>query len=183
MVDDEGLIAGVLAFWKDAGTRGLWFGKDEDFDRCFRERFLELHIAAAARRLDGWMETPDGALALLILLDQFPRNAFRGTAHMFATDPLARRLAREAQSRGHMEHVDAGIRVFFCLPFSHSEDLVDQELAVALNERLGQPWLAHALEHRDIVRRFGRFPHRNALLGRDATTEEAEFLADGGFAG
>ena len=177
------MIEDVVGFWKEAGTRGAWFEKDPDFDRGFRERFMALHMDAAARRLDVWMEAPEGALALLILLDQFPRNAFRGTAHMFATDALAKRFAQEALSRGYMESVEEGLRVFLCLPFSHSEDAADQELAVSLNERLGEPWLHHAVEHRDIIQRFGRFPHRNAVLGRESLPEEIAFLAGGGFSG
>lgn len=176
-------IEQVLAFWKQAGERGLWFEKDEAFDQDFRDRFLALHMASAARSHDEWMASPDGALALLILLDQFPRNAFRGTAHMYATDPLARHHARAAHAAGYFARVEEGLRVFLCLPFSHSEDMADQELAVALNERLGEPWLPHALQHRDIIRRFGRFPHRNPLLGRASTAEEQAYLAEGGFGG
>ncbi|KAB2727348.1 DUF924 family protein [Brucella anthropi] len=180
---DDGLIPNVVGFWKDAGKEGRWFDKDKDFDRRFRERFLELHIVVAERRHDGWIETPEGALALLILTDQFPRNAFRGTGHMYATDPLARKYAREAQAAGHMERVETDLRLFFCLPFAHSEDIADQDVSVALNAKLGEPWLSHANGHRDIIRRFGRFPHRNPMLGRATTPEEAEFLNGGGFQG
>lgn len=122
-------------------------------------------------------------LALLILLDQFPRNAFRGTARMYVTDPLARHFARMAQLAGHMKAVEGDLRLFFCLPFSHSEDADDQDVSVSLNAQLGQPWLSHALAHRNIVRRFGRFPHRNALLGRATTVAEQIFLDQGGFKG
>ncbi|CAH1694761.1 conserved hypothetical protein [Hyphomicrobiales bacterium] len=173
--------AEVLRFWRTAEDK--WFAKDNRFDSAFRERFLDLHLAVAARRHDRWMETPDGALALLILTDQFPRNAFRGTGHMYATDPLARLYARQAQALGHMERVEPALRLFFCLPFSHSEDEADQETAVSLNRQLGQPWLEHAEGHRDIIRRFGRFPHRNPMLGRETTQEEAVFLNAGGFKG
>lgn len=180
---DDGLIPDVVGFWKDAGQEGRWFDKDKDFDRRFRERFLNLHMAVAERRHDGWIETPEGALALLILTDQFPRNAFRGTGHMYATDPLARNYARQAQAVGHMERVEPELRLFFCLPFAHSEDVADQDVSVALNARLGEPWHSHAEGHRDIVRRFGRFPHRNPMLGRETTAEEASFLREGGFRG
>ncbi|WP_238122998.1 MULTISPECIES: DUF924 family protein [unclassified Xanthobacter] len=176
-------IASLLDFWRAAGAAGHWFSHDPHFDRQFREMFLDRHMAVAARLHDDWMETAEGALALLILTDQFPRNAFRGTGHMYATDPLARSFARAALAAGHMAQVEEGLRVFFCLPFAHAEDLVDQELSVALNLQLGEPWLAHAIDHRDIVLRFGRFPHRNPLLGRETTAEEARFLAEGGFAG
>lgn len=171
----------VVAFWRASSDR--WFAKDEAFDATFRKRFLDLHMAVAARRHDNWTETPDGALALVILTDQFPRNAFRGTGHMFATDPLARHYARQAIEAGHMEHVEPGMRLFFCLPFAHSEDIADQGLSVQLNAGLGPPWLEHAESHRDIIRRFGRFPHRNPMLGRITTAEEARFLETGGFKG
>ncbi len=180
---DAGRIAAVIRFWTDAGTKGRWFAKDNEFDRRFRDRFLDLHMDVAARRCDGWTETPDGALALLILTDQFPRNAFRGTGHMYATDPLARHYARLAQAAGHMERVEHDLRLFFCLPYAHSEENADQDISVMLNAKLGQPWLSHAEGHRDIIRRFGRFPHRNPMLGRETTREEAAFLHDGGFRG
>lgn len=173
----------VLAFWREVGEQGRWFDKDPEFDRVFRERFLDLHMEVAAREHDGWIASPEGALALLILTDQFPRNAFRDTARMYATDPLARLYARQALDAGHMEWVDQGLRLFFCLPFAHSEDIADQEISVALNGQLGQPWLDHARGHRDIIRRFGRFPHRNPMVGRVTTSEEAEFLKGGGFQG
>ena len=176
-------IADVVDFWTGAGERGQWFAKDEAFDRAFHDHFIDRHMAAAARRYDDWMVTPEGALALLILTDQFPRNAFRGTGHMYATDPLARHYARQALERGHMDQVELELRVFFCLPFAHSEAMSDQDISVDLNTRLGQPWLSHAEGHRDIIRRFGRFPHRNAMLGLETTADEAAYLRDGGFQG
>ena len=177
------MLEHVVDYWRRAGERGRWFSKDPAFDRDFRERFLALHLAASRREHDDWAATSQGALALLILLDQFPRNAFRGSAHMYATDGLALRFARAAQAAGHMDRVDRGLRLFFCLPFAHSESLDDQMVSVTLNARLGPTWQAHAEGHRDIVRRFGRFPHRNAMLGRESTPEEIEFLRGGGFAG
>ena len=176
-------IAAVVAYWAEAGARGQWFEKDEGFDCDFRDRFLDLHMEVAARRHDGWMASPEGALALLILTDQFPRNAFRGTAHMYATDPLARHYARAALEAGDMERITGDLRLFFCLPFAHAEDIACQDISVALNAKLGQPWLEHAEGHRAIIRRFGRFPHRNAMLGRITTAEEAAFLESGGFDG
>lgn len=173
----------VADYWRRAGERGRWFAKDPAFDRDFHDRFLALHLAAARRELDHWSATPQGALALLILLDQFPRNAFRGSAHMYATDGLARHFARQALAAGHMDRVEEALRLFFCLPFAHSEAPDDQAQSVQLNARLGPSWRAHAEGHRDIVRRFGRFPHRNAMLGRDPTADEAAFLRSGGFAG
>lgn len=173
----------VIDFWRAAGRDEAWFRKDPAFDARFRATFLDLHLRAAARACDGWIPSAEGALALMILLDQFPRNAFRGTGHMYATDGLARLLAREAEQRGHMAEVEADLRLFFALPFAHSEDLTDQDLSVRLNARLGQPWLNHAEGHRDIIRQFGRFPHRNAILGRQSTDAELTFLAAGGFSG
>lgn len=144
---------------------------------------MAAHRLAAQRCCDDWADSPEGMLALLILLDQFPRNAFRGTARMYATDSLARHFARMAQAAGHMTAFDGDLRLFFCLPFSHSEQANDQDLSVSLNAQRGQPWLGHALSHREIIRRFGRFPHRNAVLGRVTTLAEQRFLDQGGFTG
>lgn len=172
----------VVDFWREAGPK-LWFAKDDDFDRRFRERFLALHEAAARGELNRWMAAPDGALALMVLLDQFPRNAFRGTPRMYATDALARELANTAIAAGHDRTVESQMQLFFYLPFGHSENIADQERSVALARRLGQPSLSHAEGHRDIIRRFGRFPHRNPILGRTMRPEERQFLDQGGFAG
>lgn len=174
--------ADIVEFWKAAGP-GRWFAKDAAFDRRFRAAYARMHCSAARRELDHWQGSPRGALALLLLTDQYPRNAFRGTAHMYATDPLARHFARAALAARAADAVEGALRIFFVLPFAHSEDPADQDLSVRLHERLGEPWMSHARGHRDIVRRFGRFPHRNALLGRPTTAEEAAFLAAGGFAG
>jgi uncharacterized protein (DUF924 family) len=172
----------VVAFWEGAGP-AMWFAKDDEFDRRFRERFLALHESAARGDLDGWNAAPEGALALLILLDQFPRNAFRGTPRMYATDPAALKLADAAIAAGHDRFVAADLQAFFYLPFGHSEELADQERAVELCARLGGRNFEQAQHHRDIVRRFGRFPHRNAILGRPTTQEEADYLAGGGYMG
>lgn len=171
----------VVAFWAASSAR--WFDKNAGFDQAFRERFLGLHMDVAAREHDDWMASSYGALALLILTDQYPRNAFRGTGHMYATDPLARLYARQALEAGHMDDVEPEMRLFFFLPFAHSEDMADQDISVILNRQLGQPWLDHAQSHRDIIRRFGRFPHRNRILGRATTEEEQAFLNEGGFQG
>jgi uncharacterized protein (DUF924 family) len=172
----------VLTFWREAGPK-RWFRKDPAFDQQFRERFLATHEMAARGELAGWSATARGALALLVLLDQFPRNAFRGTPRMFATDAQALQLAREAVAAGFDRQVEAGLRNFFYLPFMHSEQLPDQDDALALTAALGAPQQRYAIEHRDIIRRFGRFPHRNAVLGRANTPEEDTFLAGGGFSG
>ena len=172
----------VIAFWKQAGPK-RWFAKDEGFDRDFRDRFNAAHMQAARRELEDWLTTADGALALLILLDQYPRNAFRGTAHMFATDPLARLYARKMVDAGLHQQVEPQLRAFCYLPFEHSEDPQDQQRSLALNQQLDASTYHWAKEHADIIERFGRFPHRNGVLGRASTDEELAFLKAGGFAG
>lgn len=172
----------VIDFWKQAGP-AKWFAKDDAFDVLFRDTFLDWHMAAARRELDHWMADAQGCLALLILLDQFPRNAFRGTAHMFATDSLACMIARHSIDRGDLEHIEPELRSFLILPFEHAEDLALQNEAVRLCEALGSETLKWAKIHRDIIADFGRFPHRNASLGRETTEAEAAFLKAGGFSG
>ncbi len=173
----------VVKFWTEAG-RKLWFAKDEAFDGEIRARFEAVHHAAARGELDDWAETARGALALLLLLDQFPRNLFRASPHAFATDPLARKVARAATDRGFEQAFEPDLRQFFLLPFSHSERLEDQDRALALAEASGDAGLVKwANIHRDIISRFGRFPHRNACLARAATAAEQAFLEGGGFAG
>ena len=172
----------VVDFWREAGPK-WWFAKDPDFDRRFRERFLSLHEAAARHELDAWRRTPIGSLGLLILLDQFPRNAFRGTPRMYATDAQARAVASAAIASGHDRALDVPMRLFVYLPFGHSEDLADQDRSVELARGLSPVDLEHAEHHRDIVRCFGRFPHRNAILKRASRPEEVCYLAEGGFAG
>ena len=172
----------VLAFWREAGP-SRWYRKDAAFDSAFRDRFLATYEAAARGELDAWAATAAGALALCILLDQFPRNAFRGSARMFATDARAREVARAALRNRFGDQVDAELRQFFVMPFMHSEDLADQELCVRLATDLPTDTLRYAVQHRDIIQSFGRFPHRNAVLGRTTTAQEQRFLDEGGFAG
>jgi len=172
----------VVTFWQSAGME-RWFHKDDAFDDAFRKRFATAHEAAAANTLDDWAASPQGALALLILLDQFPRNAFRGTPRMFATDPQALSVADAAIGGGFDRSIDVPLRLFFYLPFMHSERLADQERSVMLTEPLGGEALRSARIHRDIVAQFGRFPHRNAVLGRLTTPQERRFLDEGGFGG
>jgi uncharacterized protein (DUF924 family) len=172
----------VIRFWREAGP-ALWFAKDEAFDRRFRERFLLDHEAAARGEYEHWQSTPEGALALILLLDQFPRNAFRGTPRMYDTDSMARKIASTAFAAGYERAFEKEMQKFFVLPFGHSEDLADQERAVALARRIGETEFERAQHHRDIVRRFGRFPHRNSILGRVSTAEEREYLANGGYQG
>ena len=172
----------VVDFWRQAGP-SRWYRKDAAFDQVFRDRFLATHEAAARGELDDWVATPGGALALCILLDQFPRNAFRGSARMFASDAKAREIARAAIASRFDQDVEADLRQFFVMPFMHSEDAAEQELCVRLAKELPTDTLRYAEQHRDIIQRFGRFPHRNALLARATTPEEQRFLDEGGFSG
>ena len=175
--------AEIVTFWREVGPKG-WFEKDAVLDSEIRRRFLGAHEAAAAGKLTDWEQSAQGALALLILLDQFPRNMFRGQARAFATDPLARAITAGALVRGFDSQAPAEMRSFFYLPFEHSEDLADQERGIALYKAAGDAdGLKWAELHADIIRRFGRFPHRNAVLGRASTPEEQAFLDGGGFAG
>lgn len=179
--------ADVVDFWREAGA-SRWFEKDAAFDEAIRVKFEPSHHAAARGEYDDWIGTAEGALALLILLDQFPRNLYRGSAHQFATDPLARKVAAEAIERGHDRAFDNDLRSFFYLPYAHSEDMADQDRGVALcqaqaDEAKDPEWVKWALLHRFIVDRYGRFPHRNRALGRETTPDEQAFLDAGGFAG
>lgn len=177
----------VIGFWRTAGPQ-KWFARSEAFDAAIALRFEPVHHAAARGEYDRWAATAEGALALLILLDQFPRNLYRNSAHAFATDPLARKIARTAVEAGLHLEVEPALRPFFFLPFEHSEDLADQAFSCALceahREATGEAdTLKWALVHQEIIERFGRFPHRNRMLGRQTTVEEQAFLDEGGFAG
>ena len=172
----------IITFWRDAGP-DKWFAKDDAFDAGIRERFLDAHHAAARREHEDWMESADGALALILLLDQVPRNVFRDSGHAFATDPLARHYAERAIAAGFDRAVDPALRIFVYLPLEHSEALADQERCVQLVAAMGDAtYLKYAEAHRDVIQRFGRFPHRNRCLGRENTPEEQAWLdAGGGF--
>jgi uncharacterized protein (DUF924 family) len=176
----------VVAFWRNAGPKA-WFAKNDGFDAELRRRFLDLHMSASRGELSGWADTAEGALALLLLLDQFPRNMFRGSAHAFATDPLARSVARAAIDRALILEVTPDLRPFFALPFEHAENAEDQAFSIEIAERLAADGDTDTLKwariHKDIIDRFDRFPHRNAVLGRKTTSEEQAFLDEGGFAG
>ncbi|HVV81063.1 MAG TPA: DUF924 family protein [Pseudolabrys sp.] len=182
MADALASAKDVVTFWRDAGAE-RWFKKDDAFDAEIKRRFLAAHEAAAAGKLRDWENSAEGALALLILLDQFPRNMFRGDKRAFATDPLARAVTAGALIKGFDGQV-GDMRGFFYLPFEHSEDMADQERGVALYKAAGDDdGLKWANMHADIIRRFGRFPHRNKALGRATTPDEQKFLDDGGFSG
>jgi uncharacterized protein (DUF924 family) len=173
----------IVSFWRAAGY-DRWFKKDEAFDDEIRTRFLTAHEDAAAGKLTGWENTAEGALALLILLDQFPRNMFRGQARAFENDVVARAITASALVRGFDSQVPTDMRLFFYVPFEHSENLADQERGVTLYKAAGDAeGLKWAEVHADIIRRFGRFPHRNPALGRATTPEEQAFLDGGGFSG
>ncbi|MDE1972188.1 MAG: DUF924 domain-containing protein [Hyphomicrobiales bacterium] len=175
--------AEVVRFWRQAGP-DKWWKKDAAFDRTVRSKFLALHEAASRGELADWEDSAEGALALIILFDQFPRNMFRGSPHAFATDPLARAVADRALARGFDRATDEALRMFFFMPFMHSETLADQDRCVALFDALGVPGQTEfATGHRDIIVRFGRFPHRNRIVGRETTAAEREFLDGGGFSG
>jgi uncharacterized protein (DUF924 family) len=173
----------VLAFWRSAGS-DKWFNKDIAFDDEIRARFLKTYEAAVRGELAAWELTREGALALVIVLDQFPRNMFRGSARAFTADPLALAVAARAVERGFDLQLPVQERSFFYLPFEHSERMADQERCCELFRSTGDAELLKWAElHTDIIRRFGRFPHRNAALGRVTTPEEQAFLDSGGFAG
>lgn len=172
----------VLEFWIGAGAE-KWFAKDEAFDAAFKSNFYDAHFAAARGEYAHWMDDAHSALSLILLLDQFPRNCFRGTGHMFATDSLCRAYAHQALERGLPSQVADNLKIFFYLPFMHSEDLSEQKLCVELCKPLGESSHHHAVVHYEIIERFGRFPHRNEALGRRTTSEEKAFLDAGGFSG
>ena len=177
--------AEIIAFWRDAGP-DKWYARNDAFDAAIRGRFMPAHEAAARGELWGWEETPEGALALLILLDQFPRNLFRGSAHAFATDAPALCVADRAIARGFDTTMDGPLRQFFYLPLMHAEDVRAQQRCVEAFEQLGAGFeenLKFARAHLDIIERFGRFPHRNPALGRITSPQEQAFLDGGGFAG
>ena len=198
-------IETVLRFWfgggDDDGDRDLarvakaqeklWWGGDRDTDELIRRRFAPLHAKAARGALDDWQRTPHGRLALILVLDQFSRNLYRGTPAAFAQDPRARRLCAEGLATQVDRKLGLLERVFFYLPLEHAESREDQARSVAVYEALGEhapvslrglldDYTKFAKDHRDVIARFGRFPHRNAILGRESTAEEQNFLAQPG---
>mgnify|MGYP000214900554 CR=1 FL=1 len=174
-------IGEVIAWWRSAAEN--WFSQSPDFDAAVRRSFALLHKAAMAGELAEWRDTPEGCLALVILLDQYPRNAFRGTREMYRADPQALSVARHACRQGFIDRFPQDLRLFTLLPFSHSETLEDQDQSVALHGRYLRSGLHRARCHRDIIARFGRFPHRQPIFERALTPEETRYLNDGGFQG
>ena len=178
----------ILQFWFGDGSdpehERRWFVQDAGFDQTCRNGFLADHERAAGGELDSWKEEPSSALALILLLDQFPRNIFRGTPRSFATDSRALATAKDAIARGFDFALPPVRRAFIYLPFQHSENLDDQHESVRLFHKLAveHPATAghvkYAEHHLEVIRRFGRFPHRNAVLGRVSTPEEAAFRSN-----
>ena len=175
--------AAILKFWREAG-RDRWYKRNDAFDADVRQRYLDLWRKAAAGELSSWEATDDGALALTIVLDQFPRNMFRNDALTYASDRQARDIAARAIDRGTDGRIDPALLEFLYMPFMHSEHLPDQLRCIELfGATANTENRKYAERHADIVRRFGRFPHRNRILGRATTPEEQAFLDAGGFSG
>lgn len=196
----EAQVSEVLKFWFGEGAgvalsseeqSARWFKKDVHFDNEIRSRFASVYDEARSGELSTWSKTPHGRLALIVVLDQFPRNMFRGTERMFESDALALREARTGFQSRDNEVFGVDGQVFFAMPFMHSESLAAQQASVAIFEEMTRRFsgdaharaansLDFAVRHRDIIERFGRFPHRNALVGRASTAEELEFLTQPG---
>ena len=175
----------VLTFWFSERVKPLWFNSTQEFDDELSEKYLETCQAALNGQLSAWEETPQGALALILCLDQFPLNMFRNQPESFAGEALSRQVAARAIEKGFDQSLDDTQKAFMYMPYMHSEDMADQDKVLELfsNAGLGDnlKWAKH---HREIVVRFGRFPHRNAILGRESTPEEIAYLqSDGAFSG
>jgi len=167
----------IIDFWFADDVRKLWYNSTAEFDRLLCERFEGILKQAARGELDHWMESAEGCLALVIILDQFPLNMFRGSAQSFATEARSRDVARVALAKGFDQALAAEQQAFLYMPFMHSEDLADQEMALELFARPGMgSHLRFARHHHGIVKTYGRFPHRNAVLGRTSTAAEIEYL-------
>ena len=177
---DRDVIAEILEFWFAPGMAAKWFVRDSDLDREVGERLGALHDKAAAGEFDDWWQSARGCLDLLVLLDQTPRNIFRDDPRTYATDEMARAVTQHALDRGYDEELTHNQRGMLYLPLQHSESLADNERAVELTRPLTENPDFHkwAVRHLDIVARFGRFPHRNEILGRENTPEETAFLAE-----
>ena len=179
----EASPAEILAFWREAGP-GHWYTRDAAFDAIIRTRFMRLWERAASGGLSSWEVSDAGALALVIVLDQFPRNLFRDDARTYSSDALALEAAHRAIARGVDRRIEPELLEFLYMPLMHSEHLADQMRCVELFRSTGRPEnLRYAEDHADIIRRFGRFPHRNRILGRVTTPQEQAFLDQGGFSG
>jgi len=174
-------VSDVIAFWFSEASPEQWYKKDPAFDDAIRDRFADTVEAALAGRLDGWADEVDGCLALIILLDQFTRNIYRDTPRAFSGDEMSLALSLRCIDRGFITHENPAWRQFMLMPMMHSEDIGIQDRSIPLFAEHTNP-LTHeyAVKHRDIVARFGRFPHRNTILGRPSSDEEREFLTQPG---
>jgi uncharacterized protein (DUF924 family) len=167
----------ILDFWFSDEVRKLWFNSTPEFDALLRERFEAIWTRASCGELDGWLQSAAGCLALIIVLDQFPLNMFRGQAQSFASEAQSREVAQVAIDKGFDQDLDLRSRAFLYMPFMHSEELVDQQRALQLFAQPGlEDNLRFARHHHDIVRKLGRFPHRNKALGRESSESEIEYL-------
>jgi uncharacterized protein (DUF924 family) len=167
----------ILDFWFDENTQPLWFAKSDEFDQNIEKNFKAIHQQASQSELWHWRNSAKGRLAEIIVLDQFSRNLYRDSAQAFAQDALALALAQEAIRLGLDQQLEPDYRKFLYMPFMHSESKIIHEEALKLFEALGNPVnLEFEIKHKVIIDRFGRYPHRNAILGRDSTAEEIEFL-------
>ncbi|HEY1927952.1 MAG TPA: DUF924 family protein [Caulobacteraceae bacterium] len=177
----------IVGFWRDASEKA-WFRPDPQFDETIRTRFEGVHLRASRGEFAAWVGSPEGALALVLLFDQFPRHIYRNSAHAFATDGLARSVADQAITDGFDLAFETNLQPFFYLPFEHHENAASQSRSLDLSarhaERSGRTdYLRFARLHADLIARFGRFPHRNTVLGRVSTPDELAYLASGGFRG
>ncbi len=171
----------VLDFWFDRRVKPLWFKKSEEFDREIKERFEPVYLQAKTGELDQWRIVPQSSLALIIVLDQFPRNMYRQTPQAFATDDKAVEVTKYAIARNYQQSLTSEQQIFLYMPLMHSEERSEQALCVELFTKLGKEEnLKFALKHQKIIDRFGRFPHRNQILGRESTPAEKEFLTQPG---
>ncbi len=178
---DKYQFSEVIDFWFSERVKPLWFKKKEEFDRKIKERFEPMYLEAKQGKLDKWCNVPHSALALIILLDQFPRNMYRQTPQAFATDRKAVEIAKYAISNNYQQSLTREQEVFLYMPLMHSESKTDQTLCVELFTQLGKKDnLKFARKHQEIIDRFDRFPHRNEILGRESTEAEKEFLTKPG---
>ncbi|MEO9685920.1 MAG: DUF924 family protein [Tateyamaria sp.] len=173
----------ILRFWLDECSPKQWFVQDDEFDQIIRDRFLETWVAATKGEYALWLTYPNGALAYIILTDQFPRNMFRDSGAAFSTDRAALAVAKSAIAKGWDMRIDPPARQFMYMPLEHSENLSDQDRVVRLTcERMqDDSFLLHAQAHREVIRLFGRFPHRNVVMNRTSTASEQAYLDAGGY--
>jgi len=175
----------VISFWYSKEISPFWFRSTEEIDRAIYNEFYDVWLQAAAGKLDNWLDSAEGCLALVIVLDQFPLNMFRNQGRSFSTEAQAISVCKHAVSLGYDRQFDKNTLAFLYMPLMHSENNDDQGMSVALYQQAGlESNLRFARHHQDIVRRFGRFPHRNAILGRESTQQEIEYLnSDSAFKG